>query len=185
VEEWRLERHFFTSSACGVCGKAGIEQLALRGHRPAGPGPRLDAATIYGLPQTLRAAQGVFADTGGLHAAGLFSADGTLLALREDVGRHNALDKLIGWALREGRLPLADQVVMVSGRSSFEIVQKALAAGAPVVCAVSAPSSLAIAVAQAFDITLVGFMRGDRFNVYSGAGRVVAARTGTPAPAGP
>jgi FdhD protein len=114
----------------------------------------------------------LFATTGGLHAAGLFTVDGELIALREDVGRHNAVDKLIGWALLEGKLPLSEQIVMVSGRSSFEIAQKCVAAGVPILCAVSAPSSLAVDLAKRFGLTLVGFLRGDRFNVYNGAQRI-------------
>ena len=136
------------------------------------PGPAIAAETIYSLPEKLREAQGLFEATGGLHASALFDAEGDLLALREDVGRHNATDKLIGWALLEGRLPLSDHIVMVSGRSSFEIMQKCLAAGVPVVCAISAPSSLAVDVARRFDMTLVGFLRGNRFNVYSGSERI-------------
>lgn len=172
-----LDRHFFTSSACGVCGKAGIETLRRRGVVPPAAGPVLDARVLASLPDQLRAAQGVFEATGGLHAAALFDARGALVAVREDVGRHNALDKLVGRALLDGRLPLADHIVMVSGRASFELVQKALAAGAPVFCAVSAPSSLAVETARAFGMTLVGFLRGDRFNVYAGVERV-AARAG-------
>ena len=167
-----LERHFYTTSACGVCGKESLEQLELRGGRVIPPGPEIAAETIYSLPEKLREAQGLFEATGGLHAAALFEAEGDLLALREDVGRHNATDKLVGWALLEGWLPLSDHIVMVSGRSSFEIMQKCLAAGVPIVCAISAPSSLAVDVARRFDMTLVGFLRGNRFNVYSGAERV-------------
>lgn len=170
-----LERHFFASSACGVCGKAGLEALRLRLPQPIPPGPRIAAELLVGLPEKLRAAQDVFESTGGLHAAALFDTAGSLLALREDVGRHNALDKLVGWALREGRLPLHDHVVMVSGRTSYEILQKGLTAGVPILCAVSAPSSLAVELAQEFGVTLVGFLRGDRFNVYSGASRLEGA----------
>ena len=168
-----LERHFYTTSACGVCGKASLEQLELRGCPVVGPGPEVSAETIYSLPGKLREAQGLFEATGGLHAAALFDAEGNLIALREDVGRHNATDKLIGWSLLEGRLPLWDHLVMVSGRSSFEILQKCLTAGVPVVCAISAPSSLAVDVARQFGMTLVGFLRGNRFNIYSGHERVV------------
>jgi FdhD protein len=167
-----LERHFYTTSACGVCGKASLEQLELRGCPVIGPGPEVSAKTIYSLPEKLRAAQGLFEATGGLHAAALFDAQGELVALREDVGRHNATDKLVGWALLEGRLPLGGHIVMVSGRSSYEILQKCLAAGVPIVCAVSAPSSLAVDVARQFDMTLVGFLRNNRFNVYSVPERV-------------
>ena len=167
-----LERHFYTSSACGVCGKASLEQLELRGCPIVPPGPGVSAQTVYSLPGKLREAQGLFDATGGLHAAALFDAKGELLTLREDVGRHNATDKLVGWALLEGRLPLADHVVLVSGRSSFEILQKCLTAGVPIVCAISAPSSLAVDVARQFGITLVGFLRGGKFNVYAGFERV-------------
>src|ERR671929_2347441 len=132
-----LERHFYTTSACGVCGKASLEQLELRGCPVIPPGPEIAPETIYSLPEKLREAQGLFEATGGLHAAALFDADGELVALREDVGRHNATDKLVGWALLEGKLPLREHIVMVSGRSSFEIVQKCLMAGAPIVCAIS------------------------------------------------
>ena len=167
-----LDRHFYTTSACGVCGKASLEQLELRGCPVIPPGPEISAEVIYTLPEKLREAQGLFEATGGLHAAALFDASGELVALREDVGRHNATDKLVGWALLEGRLPLKDHIVMVSGRSSFEILQKCLAAGVPVVCAISAPSSLAVDVAREFGMTLVGFLRGSRFNVYAGSGRI-------------
>lgn len=170
-----LERHFTTTSACGVCGKASLEALRLRGLPAIESTLALDAATIVALPDGLRAAQGVFEKTGGLHAAGLFDAEGNLIALREDVGRHNALDKLVGWALLRRRLPLAQHVLMVSGRTSYEIVQKALAARIPVVCAVSAPSSLAVDLARSFGITLVGFVRGSRFNVYAHEGRIRTA----------
>ena len=169
-----LERHFYTTSACGVCGKASLEGLELRGCPVIPPGLEIPAETVYSLPGKLREAQGLFEATGGLHAAALFDADGELLALREDVGRHNATDKLVGWALLEGRLPLSGHVVMVSGRSSFEILQKCLTAGVPVVCAISAPSSLAVDVAREFGMTLVGFLRGGRFNVYAGFDRIQA-----------
>ena len=167
-----LERHFYTTSACGVCGKASLEQLELRGCPMILPGPNVAAEVIYSLPEKLRKAQGLFEATGGLHAAALFDARGNLVALKEDVGRHNATDKLVGWALLEGRLPLSNHIVMVSGRSSFEILQKCLAAEVPVVCAISAPSSLAVDVARRFGMTLVGFLRGKRFNVYNGHERI-------------
>src|SRR5829696_2675849 len=167
-----LERHFYTTSACGVCGKASLEQLELRGCPVMPAGPEVSAEVINTLPEKLRQAQGLFDATGGLHAAALFNDKGQLIALREDVGRHNATDKLVGWALLEGRLPLTDHIVVVSGRSSFEILQKSLAAGAPVVCAISAPSSLAVDVAKQFGMTLVGFLRGGRFNVYAGSERI-------------
>ncbi|MDP8944947.1 MAG: formate dehydrogenase accessory sulfurtransferase FdhD [Actinomycetota bacterium] len=167
-----LERHFYTTSACGVCGKASLEQLELRGCPVMPSGPEVSAEIINTLPEKLREAQGLFDATGGLHAAALFDNKGELFALREDVGRHNATDKLVGWALLEGRLPLTDHIVMVSGRSSFEILQKCLTAGVPVVCAISAPSSLAVDVAREFGMTLVGFLRGGRFNVYAGYERI-------------
>jgi FdhD protein len=167
-----LDRHFVTSSACGVCGKASLEALRTRGVAPLSSHAVVDASTLALLPERLRAAQGVFEKTGGLHAAALFDLEGRLGALREDVGRHNALDKLIGWALLGRRLPFADAVVMVSGRTSYEIVQKALVARVPIVCAVSAPSSLAVDLARSFEMTLIGFLRGSRFNVYAGAQRV-------------
>ncbi|GAA2319974.1 formate dehydrogenase accessory sulfurtransferase FdhD [Nonomuraea roseoviolacea subsp. roseoviolacea] len=167
-----LDRHFLTSSACGVCGSASLDALRDR-CRPVPSGDVvLTPEVLYGLPDRLRAAQGVFGKTGGLHAAGLFTPRGEALAVREDVGRHNAVDKLTGWAALAGRLPLAGHVLMVSGRASYEIMQKALAAGVPVVCAVSAPSSLAVDVAREFGMTLVGFLRGERCNVYSGHERV-------------
>jgi FdhD protein len=163
------------SSACGVCGSASLDVLRERGLTPVAPGPAVSAETLYGLPDALRAAQGVFAATGGLHAAGLFTPAGELLAAREDVGRHNAVDKLVGWALLGGRLPLAEVVLLVSGRAGYEIVQKAVSAGIPVVASVSAPSSLAVAVAEDFGVTLVGFLRGRRCNVYAGRERVLLA----------
>ena len=172
-----LERHFYTTSACGVCGKASLESLRIRGCPVIPPGPEVEAEVLHTLPERLRAGQGIFAATGGLHAAALFDAGGNLLAVREDVGRHNALDKIVGWALLGGRLPLSRHIVMVSGRSSFEILQKSLMAGVPIVCAVSAPSSLAVSLAREFGITLIGFLRGDRFNVYTGLERV---NVGTP-----
>src|SRR5712692_775380 len=174
-----LERHFYTTSACGVCGKASLESLRLRGCPVIPSGPEVDAEVLRTLPERLRAGQGIFAATGGLHAAALFDPQGNVLAVREDVGRHNALDKIVGWALLGGRLPLSRHIVMVSGRSSFEILQKSLMAGVPIVCAVSAPSSLAVSLAREFGITLIGFLRGDRFNVYAGLERVRVTAPGT------
>jgi FdhD protein len=174
--DWKtLERHFFTTSACGVCGKAGLENLAVRVPAAIPAGPRVTPGLVATLPDELRRAQGLFDATGGLHAAALFDAAGKVLAVREDVGRHNAVDKLVGWAFLSGRLPLHEHLVMVSGRSSFEILQKCLVAGVPVVCSVSAPSSLAVELAQRFGVTLIGFLRGDRFNVYSGIERIAGA----------
>jgi len=175
----RLERHFLTTSACGVCGKASIEALKLRDVPPLGEGPALSAEVITTLPGKLRAAQGVFSATGGLHAAALFDAQGNLVTLREDVGRHNALDKLVGWALFSGKIPLRDCIVMVSGRTSFEIVQKSVVAGVSTICAVSAPSSLAVSLAREFGMTLIGFLRDDHFNVYSGTERLEIATSET------
>jgi FdhD protein len=168
-----LDRHFTTTSACGVCGKASLDAIRLRGCAPVPPGPALVPELLTRLPGTLAESQGVFRKTGGLHAAALFDPAGNLLAIREDVGRHNAVDKLIGWALMQGMLPLHDRIVVVSGRSSYEIVQKCLVAGVPVVCAVSAPSSLAVGLAREWGMTLVGFLRGERFNVYAGQERIV------------
>jgi FdhD protein len=170
-----LDRHFHITSACGVCGKANLEALRMRGCRPPPSGPVIDRDVVCGLPEKLRGSQGLFESTGGLHAAGLFDVDGELVAAREDVGRHNAVDKLVGWSLLQGLLPLNQHVLLVSGRSSFEIMQKAVAAGVPIVCAISAPSSLAVELARDFGMTLVGFLRGRRFNIYSGHDRVAAA----------
>ena len=170
-----LERHFYTSSACGVCGKASLEALRLRRCPVIPSGPTVTPEIIYSLPDKLRAAQGIFTATGGLHAAATFNTEGQLLNLWEDVGRHNALDKLIGTALLSDELPLNNCIVLVSGRSSFEILQKSTTAGVPIVCSVSAPSSLAVSVAKEFGITLIGFLRGERFNVYTGLQRINAA----------
>jgi FdhD protein len=170
-----LERHFYTTSACGVCGKASLDSLRIQGPPAIAEGPSVEAAVLYSLPDKLRAHQSLFASTGGLHAAALFDVTGKLVEVREDVGRHNAVDKLVGWAYREGRLPLRERVVLVSGRSSFEILQKCLMAGVPIVCAVSAPSSLAVDLAKEFGITLVGFLRDHRFNIYSHPERITGS----------
>jgi len=160
------------SSACGVCGSASLDALHERGLHRVADDVTVPVDVLYGLPDALRSAQGLFEVTGGLHAAGLFTADGSLVATREDVGRHNAVDKLVGWGVLGDRLPLSGTVLMVSGRCGYEIVQKAVAAGIPVVASVSAPSSLAVAVAEDFGVTLVGFLRGRRCNVYAGRERL-------------
>lgn len=167
-----VERHGFATAACGMCGKTSLESLDLARSIELATGPALTAAVVAELPEAMRRAQTTFARTGGLHAAALFTPAGELLAVREDVGRHNAVDKLVGWALREGLLPLADTLILVSGRAGYELVAKALMAGCPVLAAVSAPSSFAVATARAHDMTLIGFLRQGRFNVYSGAERL-------------
>jgi FdhD protein len=173
IPDTGLERNFYTSSSCGVCGKASIDAIRTRTrYDVAGDDVRLPLATLLALPDRLRAAQQVFDKTGGLHAAGLFTADGELVALREDVGRHNAVDKVVGDAVREGRLPLIGHVLMVSGRASFELTQKAAMAGIPVLAAVSAPSSLAVELAAEMGLTLIGFLRGTSMNVYTGSQRL-------------
>lgn len=168
-----LERHFFTTSACGLCGKASIESLSARGLSPVSGDSTISAKVLRELPEKLRKAQQLFDLTGGLHAAALFDLEGNLIALREDIGRHNAMDKLVGWALLEGKLPLAPCIVVVSGRASFELVQKALAAGIPIFASVSAPSNLAVDLAASFGMTLAGFLRGERFNVYAHPERIL------------
>jgi FdhD protein len=169
----RLARSFYTSSSCGVCGKGALEAVAVEAARVESA-LTLPAALAGGLPDRLRESQAAFEATGGLHATGLFTADGSLLCLREDVGRHNAMDKVVGWAFSQGRLPLADAVLCVSGRLSFELVQKAAVAGCPILVAVGAPSSLAVELAQDRGVTLCGFVRGGRLNVYSEPWRVEA-----------
>jgi len=168
----QLERHFFTNSACGVCGTTMLDDLSERNIPTIPAGPVVDPSLITSLPDKLRQSQALFESTGGLHAAALFDLDGNLLALREDVGRHNALDKLIGWGLLNDQLPFHNKVLMVSGRASYELLQKSFVAGVPVFCAVSAPSSLAVNVAERFGMTLIGFLRGNRFNVYTGIERI-------------
>jgi FdhD protein len=167
-------RNFMATSACGVCGKDSIEAIRVRSaFDVAADQVRVSPAVLAGLPDQLREAQRVFSHTGGLHAAGLFTPDGTLLALREDVGRHNAVDKLAGWALRSGLLPLTGHILLVSGRASFELAQKAVMMGVPVLAAVSAPSSLAASLADEAGMTLIGFLRGTTMNVYAGEQRVI------------
>ncbi|MFL0409627.1 formate dehydrogenase accessory sulfurtransferase FdhD [Microbacterium paludicola] len=171
-----LARNFYTTSSCGMCGKASIDAVkAVSAYDVAEDDVRVTAETLAGLPDALRAHQDVFDKTGGLHAAGLFDAEtGELVVLREDVGRHNAVDKVVGWAVLNDRLPLRGHVLMVSGRASFELAQKAVMAGIPVLSAVSAPSSLAVELAVEEGLTLVGFLRGETMNVYAGVERVVA-----------
>ncbi|MEU4419185.1 formate dehydrogenase accessory sulfurtransferase FdhD [Actinoplanes sp. NPDC024001] len=167
-------RNFYTTSSCGVCGKASVDAVRTRSLFDVTADPmEIPARVLAELPGKLRAAQRTFDRTGGLHAAGLFTPTGDLLVLREDVGRHNAVDKVLGWALREGRLPLAGHVLLVSGRASFELTQKAWMAGLPLLAAVSAPSTLAVDLAEEAGMTLVGFLREPRMNVYSGAQRVI------------
>lgn len=170
------DRHFLTTSACGVCGKASLDAIRVRSpYDLADSGVVVTTSALASMPASLRAQQRVFDSTGGLHAAGLFTADGALLAVREDVGRHNAVDKVIGWALTDDRVPLREAILVVSGRASFELVQKAVVAGVPVLAAVSAPSSLAVDLAVESGLSLVGFLRGETMNVYSGEHRIKLA----------
>jgi FdhD protein len=170
----RLERHFYTSSSCGVCGKASLDAVRVQGRFDiSSVDLDIGAAVLESLPEALMAEQAVFEETGGLHASGLFDPSGQIVAVREDVGRHNALDKLIGSRLMRDDIPLSGYGIMVSGRASFELMQKAMMAGCPLVAAVGAPSSLAVEMAQEFGMTLVGFLKRDRFNVYSRRDRVV------------
>jgi FdhD protein len=169
----RLQRSFYTTSSCGVCGKGALEAIAVEAPRVESA-LRVPAALLSALPERLRGGQAAFAVTGGLHATGLFDADGTLRCVREDVGRHNAMDKVIGWAFQAGLLPLADSILCVSGRLSFELVQKAAVAGCPVLAAVGAPSSLAVSLAADRGMTLCGFVRDGRLNVYTEPWRIVA-----------
>ncbi len=168
----KMQRHFFAASSCGICGKASIDAVRARTIAPLGDTLRVDAEALLRMPEALRESQAVFGRTGGLHAAALFDPAGTLLVLREDIGRHNAVDKVIGWALLGGRVPLSSAVLLVSGRGGFEIVQKAVVAGVPVLACVSAPSSLAVQLAREMRQTLIGFLRGRRFVVYAGEERI-------------
>ena len=168
-----LTRNFAATSSCGICGKATLDDVEVH-CAPIAPGPLVDGGVIQGLPDALREAQRVFDQTGGLHAAGLFTPDGRLLSLREDVGRHNAVDKIVGEGLLAGGLPLSERILLVSGRVSFEIVQKAARAGIPIVAAVSAPSSLAVEAGERLGMTVVGFVRDGRFNVYAHPERISA-----------
>ena len=168
----QLERHFFTNSACGVCGATMLDDLSERNIPIIPSGPIVNSSLITSLPDKLRQAQDLFESTGGLHAAALFDLDGNLLTVREDVGRHNALDKLVGWGVINDQLPFHNRILMVSGRASYELLQKSYVAGVPIFCAVSAPSSLAVDVAERFGITLIGFLRGNCFNIYTGIERV-------------
>ncbi|WP_328394289.1 formate dehydrogenase accessory sulfurtransferase FdhD [Streptomyces sp. NBC_00390] len=174
LPDFTLERNVYTTSSCGLCGKASLDAVRTTAHFPIDGSPpvRIEPALLAGLPDRLRAAQRVFDRTGGLHAAALFSPEGELLDIREDVGRHNAVDKLVGRALREDRLPLSRSILLVSGRASFELAQKAVMAGIPVLAAVSAPSSLAVDLAVETGLTLVGFLRGSNMNVYAGEERI-------------
>jgi len=170
-----LQRNFFAASSCGICGKASINAIRVRGLRQPDSGFRIDPEMLCRLPDALRAEQAVFSRTGGLHAAALFDATGNLIALREDIGRHNAVDKIAGWAVLEKRVPLAEHVMLVSGRGGFEIIQKALAAGIPILASVSAPSSLAVKLARELGLTLIGFLRARRFVIYSSEFRCLPA----------
>lgn len=166
------QRNFFAASSCGICGKATIESVRVRGIKPVSSALRIDPDVLCSLPQRLRDSQAVFGRTGGLHAAAAFNPAGEMLVLREDIGRHNAVDKVVGWALLNDRIPLSNFVLMVSGRGGFEIAQKALVAGFPILASVSAPSSLAVQIAREFGMTMVGFLRGRRFVAYSAPLRV-------------
>jgi len=169
----KLNRHFYTASSCGICGKASLEMVQMAcPFVLLGDYPQVDSAVLTSLPDQLRQQQSLFALTGGIHASGLFNTTGELLYLREDVGRHNALDKVIGAAMTQMPLPLKDTILLVSGRASFELVQKALMAGIPILAAVGAPSSLAVELAEAYNMTLIGFLRGKNYNVYSGLERL-------------
>ncbi len=173
LDSEQTRRNFFANSSCGVCGKASIDSVRSRLLRPPNAAFRVAAETLCQMPEKLGSSQDIFGRTGGLHAAGLFTQAGELIVSREDIGRHNAVDKVVGWALQENRLPLSDVVLLVSGRCGFEIAQKAIVAGVPVVGSVSAPSSLAAQLARELNLTLVGFLRGRRFVIYSGEERLI------------
>jgi FdhD protein len=179
LSEGSAARRFSAGSACGVCGKASITQLRRRGLRRLASASVFNPEVLFQLPRKLREAQDVFEFTGGLHAAALFTAGGDLLVLREDIGRHNAVDKVVGWAFLAGRLPLSGHVLLVSGRGGFEIVQKTIAAGIPLLASVSAPSSLAVQLAREMGLTLAGFLRGRRFVIYSGEERIAVSSSPT------
>lgn len=168
----KMRRNFFAASSCGICGKASIDAIRSKALRAPNPDFGINAETLTALPELVRASQAVFGRTGGLHAAALIDASGNLLVIREDIGRHNAVDKVIGWALLEDKIPLGETILFVSGRGGFEIVQKAIAAGLPVVASVSAPSSLAVRLARELRLTLIGFLRGRRFVIYAGEERI-------------
>jgi FdhD protein len=173
MPEVDVTRNFYTTSSCGVCGKGSIDAIKLISRHSPGDDPTVVASeTLSAMPDQLRGAQRIFATTGGLHGAALFDADGTMLVVREDIGRHNAVDKVIGWALENDRIPLTGTVLLVSGRASFELTQKAVMAGIPILAAVSAPSSLAVDLAAQAGLTLVAFLRGDSMNVYTRQDRV-------------
>jgi FdhD protein len=172
----KMRRHFFASSSCGICGKASIDAVRSRLLKAPNPDFRFDPELLVGLPDALRSSQDVFRRTGGLHAAALFGSAGALQVLREDIGRHNAVDKVIGWALMNARVPLSNSVLLVSGRGGFEIVQKAIVAGISIVASVSAPSSLAVQLARELRLTLIGFLRGRRFVIYSGDERISSSQ---------
>lgn len=175
----KTQRNFFAASSCGICGKASIDAVRARGVNPPNRDFHVSPETIWAMPEKLRSKQQIFGRTGGLHAAGLFDAKGELIVEREDIGRHNAVDKIVGWALREGKLPLSQSVLMVSGRGGFEIVQKAAVAGVPVLASVSACSSLAVQFARQMGMTLIGFLRDRRFVAYSGGGRLGSSEEST------
>lgn len=174
IDYGRLERHFYTTSSCGVCGKASIDALHVTGLKPLhGNRSEFRREVIVSMPGRLMAGQQLFSETGGLHAAALFDEDGDIIVVREDVGRHNAVDKVIGWMFMNGRLPAQREGLLVSGRASFELMQKSLVAGIPLFVAVGAPSSLAVRMAKDFGVTLIGFLRDDRFNIYSDSARII------------